>query len=61
MTAYDAYLTAQALAEHGFPESDAITRADYDAAADQAGAARPADGHDRYVVRVALDAIGGTR
>jgi hypothetical protein len=57
VTAYDAYRTAKALAEHSL-DSDAVTHADMDAAADYAGAQRPADSHDRYAVRAALDAIG---
>lgn len=61
MTAYDAYRTAQALADHGLLDSDAVTRADIDAAADHAGAQRPADNSDRHAVRAALDTIGDTR
>jgi hypothetical protein len=58
VTAYAAYRTAQALAEHGL-DSDTATRADIDAAADYAGAQRPSDSNDRHTVRIALDAIGG--
>lgn len=61
MTAYDAYRTGLALAEHGLLDSDAVTHADMDAAADHAGASRPADSIDRHAVRTALDAIGATR
>lgn len=57
MTAYDAYLTALALADNGRTDSDAVTRADIDAASDHAGTHRPDSAHDRAVVRVALDAI----
>lgn len=57
MTAYDAYLTAQALAAHGHTASDAVTTADLDAAADHTGANRPVTADDRHVVRLALDAI----
>jgi hypothetical protein len=57
VTAYDAYLTALALAGHGRTDSDAVTRADIDAAADHAGAPRPDGSHDRDTVRTALDAI----
>jgi hypothetical protein len=60
VTAYDAYLTAQALADHGL-DSDTATRADLDAAADHAGINRPADTHDRHTIRLALDAIGDNR
>ena len=56
MTAYDAYLTARTLADHGL-DSDSATRADLDAAADHAGAPRPDSAHDRDTVRAALDAI----
>jgi hypothetical protein len=61
VTAYDAYLTAKALADHGIHDSDAVTHADLDAAADHAGASRPADRDDRSAIRTALDAIGGDR
>ena len=57
MTAFDAYLTAQALADHGLTVSDAVTAADLNAAADHAGATRPTTADDRHVVRLALDAI----
>jgi hypothetical protein len=60
VTAYDAYRTAQALAEHGL-DSDTATRADIDAAADHAGVHRPTDSTDRHNVRIALDAIGGEK
>ncbi|MGA4941746.1 hypothetical protein [Streptomyces cinereoruber] len=56
MTAYDAYLTAQALADHGLA-SDTATTADMDAAADHAGATRPDTAHDRHTIRAALDTI----
>jgi hypothetical protein len=58
MTAYDAYRTAQVLADHN-PDADAVTHADMDVAADLAGANRPAGSDDRGTVRLALDAIGG--
>lgn len=58
MTAYDAYLTAQALAEHGLTDPDAVTHADMDAAADHTGAQRPTTSGDRHAIRTALDAIG---
>ena len=61
MTAYDAYRTAVALAEHGLLDSDAVTHTDMDAAADHAGATRPTDRDDRSAVRTALDAIGDNR
>jgi hypothetical protein len=61
MTAGDAYLTAQALADHGQADSDAITHTDMDTAADHAGATRPVSPDDRHTVRLALDAIGGQR
>lgn len=57
-TAYDAYRTAQALAAHGSTDSDAVTHADMDTAAELAGAARPANPDDRHAVRIALDSIG---
>jgi hypothetical protein len=60
MSAYDAYLTAQVLAE-AVPDSDAVTHADMDAAAELAGVSRPAGSDDRAAVRLALDAIGGAR
>ncbi|MFH8926339.1 hypothetical protein ACH4D4_04720 [Streptomyces pristinaespiralis] len=59
MSAYDAYLTAQALAADGRTDSDAVTHADIDSAADLAGTQRPASQDDRHAVRIALDAIGG--
>lgn len=58
MTAYDAYLTAQILADNGHHDSDAVTTADIDQAADIAGATRPDGPDDRHTVRIALDAIG---
>ncbi|MCX4596176.1 hypothetical protein OG819_42945 [Streptomyces sp. NBC_01549] len=61
MTAYDAYLTARTLAANGRLDSDAVTHADIDTAADLAGAQRPAGSDDRHTVRLALDAIGETR
>ena len=61
MTAYDAYRTAVALAEHGLLDSDTATHTDMDAAADYTGAQRPADSSDRHAVRTALDAIGDAR
>ncbi|WP_098007888.1 hypothetical protein [Streptomyces sp. sk226] len=57
MTAYDAYLTARLLAASGRTDTDAVTTADMDAAADMAGADRPGSGHGRQTVRLALDAI----
>jgi len=56
VTAYDAYLTAQVLAQHGHA-SDTATHTDMDAAADHAGAQRPDGPDDRHVVRLALDTI----
>lgn len=61
MTAYDAYRTATVLAAHGRTDSDAVTHADMDAAADLAGANRPGTADDRHTVRAALDALGGER
>jgi hypothetical protein len=61
VTALDAYLTAQALAANGRHDSDAVTHADIDTAADLAGAQRPAGADDRHTVRTALDTIGDTR
>jgi hypothetical protein len=61
VTALDAYLTARTLADHGRLDSDAVTHADMDAAADLAGAQRPAGSDDRHTVRAALDAIGEGR
>ncbi|MFE2710532.1 hypothetical protein ACFXKI_00725 [Streptomyces mirabilis] len=61
MTALDAYLTARTLAADGCHDSDAVTHADMDAAADLAGARRPAGSDDRHTVRAALDAIGEAR
>jgi hypothetical protein len=60
VTAYDAYCTAQALAGHGFSDSDTVTTADMDAAADHTGTQRPITSSDRHAVRIALDAIGET-
>jgi hypothetical protein len=60
VTAYDAYLTAQTLADNDRLDSDAVTHADMDAAADQSGAQRPASSDDRHTVRDALDTIGET-
>jgi hypothetical protein len=57
VTAYAAYLIATALAAHGRTDSDAVTHADMDAAADHAGTPRPDGPHDRDTVRAALDAI----
>jgi hypothetical protein len=57
VTAGDAYRTAQALAGHGHHDSDAVTHADIDAAADYAGAQRPDCPGDRQAVRIALDVI----
>lgn len=59
MTAYDAYLTALTLADHGHTDPDAVTHADIDAAANHADTPRPNSAHDRAVVRAALDAITG--
>lgn len=55
MTAYDAYLTGRALAEHGLT-SDSATHADMDAAADYAGARRPETSDDRHAIRLATTA-----
>jgi hypothetical protein len=60
VTALNAYDTARVLAAHGL-NSDTATTADMNAAADHAGADRPADSHDRHTVRIALDAIGEAR
>ncbi|MFE4818543.1 hypothetical protein ACFRFU_19350 [Streptomyces sp. NPDC056704] len=60
MTALDAYETARVLADHGL-DSDAVTHADINKAADRAGAQRPAGSDDRHTVRLALDAIGDVR
>jgi hypothetical protein len=57
----DAYRTAQVLASHGRLDPDAITHTDMDAAADYAGAPRPASPDDRHNVRIALEAIGANR
>lgn len=59
MTAYDAYRTALTLVGHGLLDSDAVTTADIDTAADLAGSPRPTGSNDRHTVRLALDAIGG--
>jgi hypothetical protein len=61
VTALDAYLTARTLADHGRHDSDAVTHADMDTAADLAGAQRPAGSDDRHTVRLALDTIGEGR
>lgn len=61
MSAYDAYRTARFLAVEGRTDSDAVSRADIDAAADLAGVNRPASADDRHTVRAALDAIGELR
>jgi hypothetical protein len=61
VTAYAAYRTAQVLAEHGRLDSDAVTTADIDTAADLAGVDRPTSPDDRHTVRIALDAIGDNR
>lgn len=58
MTTDNAYETARALAEHGFVDSDVVTHADMDAAADYAGVQRPVDSSGRHAVRAALDEIG---
>ncbi|MDR3036167.1 MAG: hypothetical protein LBV78_24255 [Kitasatospora sp.] len=58
MNAGDAYRTAQFLADDGHLDSDAVTHADIDMAADLAGAARPETSLDRHAVRLALDTIG---
>ena len=57
MTAYDAYRTAQALATNGHTDSDTVTHADLDTAADYAGANRPDTANDRHTIRLALDAL----
>ncbi|WP_329376165.1 hypothetical protein [Streptomyces sp. NBC_01483] len=61
MTALDAYTTAQVLADDGRVDSDAVTTADIDTAADLADAPRPTSPDDRHTVRLALDTIGGAR
>ena len=61
MSAHDALRTAQFLAEEGRTDSDAVTHADMDQAADLAGATRPTTSDDRHAVRLALDTIGDTR
>lgn len=61
MTALDAYGTAQFLADRGRTDSDSVTTADIDTAADLAGVQRPAGPDDRHTVRLALDAIGDAR
>lgn len=61
MTAYDAYRTALSLANHGLLDSDAVTHADIDAAADQTGTSRPTGSDERNTVRLALDTIGDSR
>ncbi|WP_405506430.1 hypothetical protein OG323_06355 [Streptomyces cyaneofuscatus] len=57
MTAYDAYRTARLLAAEGYTDSDAVTTADMDMAAELSGAARPASPDDRQTVRLAHDTI----
>lgn len=59
MTAYDAYRTAQVLADNGRTDSDQITHADIDTAADLGGAPHPAGQDDRHTVRLALDTLHG--
>jgi hypothetical protein len=59
VTAYAAYRTALVLADSGRTDSDAVTHADIDVAADLAGVQRPDGSDDRHAVRIALDAIGG--
>lgn len=61
MSTHDAYRTAKVLADNGHTDSDAVTHADIDTAADIAGVARPASSTDRHTVRGALDAIGDAR
>ena len=61
MTTDDAFRTAEFLAEEGRTDSDAVTHADMDQAADLAGAVRPTTSDDRHAVRLALDTIGDTR
>lgn len=56
MSAYDAYRTAQTLAQHGL-RPDTATHADMDAAADHTGAQRPDGPDDRHTIRLALDII----
>jgi hypothetical protein len=56
VSAHDAYLTAQTLAQHGL-NSDQATHADMDAAADHTGAQRPDGPDDRHAIRTALDTI----
>lgn len=57
MTAYDAYRTAQFLVSEGYTDSDVVTHADVDQAADLAGATRPVTVDDRHTVRLALDTL----
>lgn len=57
MTAWTACLTARVLADHGHTDSDTVTRADMDAAADHANTDRPDSPADRDMIRLALDAI----
>lgn len=53
-----AHDTAHLLATHGRTDSDALTTADIDTAADLAGHPRPTD-EQRHDVRAALDHING--
>jgi hypothetical protein len=48
---------ARILADDGHTDSDVVTHADIDAAADIAGVSRPAGPDDRHAVRTALDTI----
>jgi hypothetical protein len=56
VTAYDAYLTARALHDHGI-SPDEVTTADFDAAADYAGTPRPTSLDERSTIRLALEAV----
>jgi hypothetical protein len=58
-TAGDAARTAQFLADHGHTDPDAITVADFDAAADYSGSSQPEVADDRYAVLIALEVITG--
>lgn len=58
MTVSDAHHIARILALHGHTDSDALTTADMDVAADLAGACRPEGSDDRHAIRAVLDTIG---
>ncbi|MCT9145699.1 hypothetical protein [Streptomyces violarus] len=57
VSAGDAYRTAQVLADNGLRDSDIVTHADMDAAAELVGAPRPAGPDDRAIIRLALDCL----